>query len=64
MLRVRMSDGVRELELKRVRVEGLLRLLCVNPEDVLVLREGRLLTEDVWLSDGDEVEIYEVVSRG
>ncbi len=64
MIRVKTGKEVFEVDKKRVKLEKLLLELCINPEDVLVLKDGRLVTEDTVLEDGDEVEIYEVVSRG
>ena len=64
MIRVLVRGRCIELAKDKVKVGRLLEELCINPEDVLVLRNGELVTEDRWVSDGDEVEIYEVVSRG
>ena len=49
---------------KKIKLEKLLEKMCINPEDVLVLKNGKPITEDTWLEEGEEVEIYEVVSRG
>ncbi len=53
-----------EINKTREKLERILLDLGINPEDVLVLKEGKLLTEDSWLKDGDEVTVWEVVSRG
>jgi len=42
----------------------LLKRLGVLPESVLVVREGKLLTEDEWLHPGDSVKVVTVVSGG
>ena len=53
-----------EINKSREKLERILLDLGINPEDVLVLKEGKLLTEDSWLKDGDEITVWEVVSRG
>ena len=36
----------------------------LDPEAVLVIRDGQLVTDDVILHDGDEVRLIAVVSGG
>jgi sulfur carrier protein ThiS len=36
----------------------------LNPESVLAVRDGELITEDVRLYDGDEVRLVAVISGG
>ena len=36
----------------------------LNPESVLAVRNGELVTEDVRLGDGDEVRLVAVISGG
>ncbi len=36
----------------------------LNPEEVLVTRNGQLVTEDTVLRDGDEVKLVAVISGG
>lgn len=64
MIRVVFRDKIFEVDEKRVKLERLLLNLHINPEDVVVLKDGRPITEDKWLVDGDEIKIHEVVSRG
>jgi len=64
MVKVKLRDRTVEVDRTSVKVEKLLLQMCINPEDVLVLKNGRLITEDTILKDGDEIEIYEVISRG
>jgi sulfur carrier protein ThiS len=45
-------------------VDGLLRLLGINHEEVLVVKGDTLLTEDSALEDGDSIRILSVVSGG
>ena len=46
------------------RVEQLLTELRLNPETVIVVREGELLTKDEFLSEADAVEIISAISGG
>ncbi len=64
MIKVKIRDRFLEYEKNNIRVEKLLLEMGINPEDVLVLRDGKLITEDIMLKNGDEIEIYEVISRG
>jgi sulfur carrier protein ThiS len=36
----------------------------LNPESVLAVRNGNLVTEDVRLEDGDEIRLVAVISGG
>lgn len=36
----------------------------LNPEAVLAVRDGELITEDTRLDDGDEVRLVAVISGG
>ena len=64
MVKVRFREKWLEVDEKRIKLEDLLLKLCINPEDVVVLKDREPITEDQWLMDGDVIEIYEVVSRG
>ncbi len=47
-----------------VSVGKVLKKLELLPNDALVIRNGKLLTRDVRLNDGDKIEIRLVGSRG
>ncbi|HDQ34782.1 MAG TPA: MoaD/ThiS family protein [Chloroflexi bacterium] len=47
-----------------MQVRALLKALDILPENVLVVRNGQLVTEDQHLRQGDEVKIVAVVSGG
>ena len=53
MIRVIIDGEEHELEMKRVRVEILLRRFHINPETTLVMREEELIPEDEDLIEGD-----------
>ncbi len=49
---------------RKMTVKRLLETLELLPENVLVLRNGEMVTEDQHLYPGDEVRIVAVVSGG
>ncbi|UMZ73997.1 MoaD/ThiS family protein [Natranaerofaba carboxydovora] len=46
------------------RVKDILKELDVNPESVLVIKDGETLTPDTIVKDDEEIEILSVVSGG
>ena len=44
--------------------EELCERMQVNPQTVLILKDGELVTEDVDVSDAEEVKLITVVSGG
>ncbi len=46
------------------KVKALLKKLVLNPEIVLVTRQGKLLTEEDTVKDTDEIKILSVISGG
>ncbi|BAT71470.1 sulfur carrier protein [Thermosulfidibacter takaii ABI70S6] len=64
MILVRYMGKTKQVPVEKIKLERCLLELGINPEDVLVLKDGKLLTEDKWLKSGDEIEVIEVVSRG
>ena len=49
---------------KSLTVLQLLKRVDILPESVLVVRNGKLVTEDQHLMPGDEVKIVSVISGG
>jgi len=47
-----------------MRVKRILSELQMNPETVLVLKSGALLTPDQNVGDDEEIEIWPVISGG
>lgn len=45
-------------------VESVLQALGLNPYEILVTREGELLTADEMLCDGDTVQLVSIVHGG
>ena len=52
-----------ELHGKR-KVRDAIREVGLVPQAVLAVRDGKLLTEDVWLQDDDEIKLVAVISGG
>jgi len=64
-VRVRLRNPDREVEVPGDRtVRAVLDELGVNPDTVLVIRAGELLTREVRLGDVDEIEVRPVISGG
>jgi sulfur carrier protein len=64
-VRVRLRNPDREVEVAGERsVRDLLAELRVNPDTVLVIRRGELITREERVGDQDEIEIRPVVSGG
>lgn len=65
MITIRRKPGGEVLRFERLNtVRQLLHRLDAKVNTVLVIREGRLLTPDVHLNDGDEIEVRSVRSSG
>ncbi len=48
----------------RRRVDKILHHLEINPETVLVIKNGELLTADHLVEENEEIEIWPVMSGG
>jgi sulfur carrier protein ThiS len=64
-VKVRLRNPDREVEVVGGRaVRAILDELGVNPDTVLVIREGELVTRETRLDDADEIEVRPVISGG
>lgn len=55
----------REVELAgKRRVQEVLRELGLNPESVLIIRKGEMLTRDEMVDADDTIEILSAISGG
>lgn len=64
-VKVHIRHQRRDVEIDGPRsVRDLLQELDFNPETVIVIRQGALLTGDAALGSDDEIEIRPVVSGG
>ncbi|NOZ64119.1 MAG: MoaD/ThiS family protein [Caldiserica bacterium] len=62
-MQVKFDNQVKEWQ-KRKRVKDILEAFGLNREEVIVVRNDALLTENDWVEVEDEVEIWRVVSGG
>ena len=64
-MKVRLRNPDREVDVVGGRpVRAVLDELGVNPDTVLVIRAGELVTRETRLDDGDEIEVRPVISGG
>jgi len=63
MVKLKYRQQVWELE-GDLTVRQAIEAVGLNPESVLVVREGELLTQDTRLRDGDEIRLVAVISGG
>ncbi len=63
VIRVRFRDRTWTFD-RKMTVKRLLEEVGLLPENVLVLRNGTMVTEDQHLYPGDEVKIVAVISGG
>ena len=64
-MKLRLRNPDREVDVAGGRpVRVVLAELGVDPDTVLVIRDRELVTREVLLVDGDEVEIRPVISGG
>jgi len=62
---IKLKYRKQEWELEgRCTVRQAIEKVDLNPESVLAVRNGELVTEDVRLDDGDEVRLVAVISGG
>ena len=64
-MRAKLRNPDREVELIGGRpLHQVLRELAIQPDTVLVIRDGELLTRDVHVEQDDTLEIRPVISGG
>ncbi len=62
-MKVKFGDKTHTFE-RDLKVRDLLKELKLNPEEVIVIRNGEVVTEDEVVRVGDEIEIVRVISGG
>lgn len=63
ILEVRYGDKSYSFERKMI-VKRLIEVLGLNPESIMVVRNGELVTKDETLMPGDRVQVISVISGG
>ena len=65
MIKIRFFPQGTELKLqKRGQVRQILKKLNLSPTTALVIKDNQLLTSDLFIKDGEEIEIRLVGSKG
>jgi len=60
-----MPDGSRrEMKLDGVRIEDILRDLGINPVEVIVAKNGKIVSEEEQANYADELKIVRIVHGG
>jgi sulfur carrier protein len=64
-LRIFLPDGSRkEMAVENTTIEDVLRRLGINPVEVIVAKNGRIVSEEETVDAGDELKIIMVVHGG
>lgn len=58
------NNSTLDLAFNGTTVLELLRQVQINPETVIVVREGEVITEKEILKDKDKIELLSVISGG
>ncbi|VVB72233.1 ThiS family protein [uncultured archaeon] len=62
---IALPDGSRrEMEMDCSRVEDILKMLDINSVEVIVARNGKIISEEETLSPTDELKIVRIVHGG
>ena len=64
-MKIILSDGSREeMDLENSCIEEVLKSLGINPVEVIVAKNGKIVSEDETAGSGDELKIVRVVHGG
>jgi sulfur carrier protein len=64
-MKITLPDGkIAEIAAHEVRIEEILRILNINPVEVIVAKNGRIVPEDETVGSADELKIVRVVHGG
>ncbi len=64
-MEVTFQGNIQNLDIThKIKVKDLYNKLGLNPEEYLVLKDGKLITHDKYLDPEDKVRIVKVVSGG
>ena len=62
---IALPDGSRrEIAENGARIEDILKQLCINPEEVIVAKNGRIVSEEEMAGGSDELKIVRFVHGG
>ncbi|PKL66993.1 MAG: hypothetical protein CVV28_08015 [Methanobacteriales archaeon HGW-Methanobacteriales-1] len=63
-MKIDFQDSEIQLEVEDISVEEMLKQLDINPVEVVVTQNGRIVLESSILQRGDEVKIIQVIHGG
>lgn len=62
---IKMRNDIKKVTINnKTKVEKILLKIGINPESVIVFKNGKLITEDDYVENGDEIEVLPVSSSG
>jgi sulfur carrier protein len=62
---IALPDGSRkEIEMDCSRIEDILKTLDINPVEVIVAKNGKIVSEEETLAPADELKIVRIVHGG
>lgn len=63
-MKIDFQDSHIHLEIEDISVEEMLKQLDINPVEVVVTQNGRIVLESSILQRGDEIKIIQVIHGG
>jgi len=63
-MKIKIGKEIKEIDKGLKRVIDIFKELNLNPEEYLVIRDGKVLTEDEEVKGDDEIELIRVISGG
>ncbi|MGA9097680.1 MAG: MoaD/ThiS family protein [Methanotrichaceae archaeon] len=64
-MKITLSDGItKEIPIETMLIEDILKLLDINPVEVIVAKNGKIVSEFEMAQAGDELKIVRIVHGG
>ncbi len=58
-------DGsIKEIEIRDMPIENVLKELSINPEEVIIAKNGKIVPEDEMVTNEDEIKVIRVIHGG
>lgn len=64
LMEIDFQDEKIQLEADNISVESMLRKLDINPVEVVVTQNGRIVLESSILQKGDQIKVIQVIHGG
>lgn len=59
------TDGsIKEIKIVDMPIENLLKKLGINPVEVIIAKNGKIVPEDETVADEDEIKVIRVIHGG